>query len=193
MGFMKGCRPLTRQEYAQVVQALTGRFALRDQAMVILDERTGFRISELLSLHVGDVWQQGRMVDWINVPKRVVKRQTQGRTLPLHPQAKRALSAWLEVYGHAPALVLFPSRKGINQPLTRVQAWKILQKAARSQQLTGRIGFHSLRKKFGQEVYEALDYDLDATRQLLGHKWITSTQAYLGSDPKRLRAAVLAR
>jgi integrase len=190
---MKGCRPLTKREFTQVVQALTGHFALRDQALVILGERTGFRVSELLSLHVGDVYRDGRIQDWVSVPKRVVKRQTQGRTLPLHPQAKRALRAWLEVYGQAPDLVLFPSRKGINKPLTRVQAWQILQKAARTVGLSGRVGLHSLRKKFGQEVYQALDYDLEGTRQLLGHKWVTSTQAYLGSDPKRLRAAVLAR
>jgi site-specific recombinase XerD len=190
---MKGCRPLTRREFAQVVQGLTGHFALRDTALIVLGERTGFRVSELLSLHVGDVWQAGRLVEWLDVPKRVVKRQTQGRSIPLHPQAKRALNAWLQVYGHAPDLALFPSRRGVNKALSRVQAWQILQKAARSQHLTGRIGFHSLRKKFGQEVYEALDYDLEGTRQLLGHKWLSSTQSYLGCDPRRLRAAVLAR
>jgi site-specific recombinase XerD len=190
---MKGCRPLTKGEFARVVQSLTGRFALRDQALVILGERTGFRVSELLSLHVRDVYRDGRMEDWISVPKRVSKRQTQGRTLPLHPQAQRALHAWLEAYGYGPGLVLFPSRKGINKPLTRVQAWQILQRAARAAGLSGRIGFHSLRKKFADEVHEVVGYDLNATRELLGHKWVSTTQLYVTNNPQRLQAAVLAR
>jgi integrase len=190
---MKGCRPLTRREMAQVLQAMTGRFALRDQALVILVERTGFRISEALSLRVGDVAHAGRVQDWVSVPKRAMKGQREGRTLPLHQDVKRALHAWLMAYGHAPDLVLFPSRKGVNKALSRVQAWQLLQKAARAAGLSGRIGLHSLRKTFGQRVYEALDYDLEGTRELLGHKWITSTQHYLGSNPQRLRKAVLAR
>jgi site-specific recombinase XerD len=88
--------------------------------------------------------------------------------------------------------VLFLSRNGLNKPLTRVQAWQLLEKAAWAAGLSGCIGLHSLRKAFGQRVYQALDYDLEGTRELLGHKWITSTQQYLGRDPQRQRKAVLA-
>jgi integrase len=56
---MQGCRPLSEEEISQVTQAFDGPFALRNQALLLLDVRTGYRISELLSLRVGDVYQRG--------------------------------------------------------------------------------------------------------------------------------------
>jgi hypothetical protein len=66
---------------------MTGRFAVRDQALVILGEHTGFRTSELLNLRVGDVWQQGRLVDWVSVAKHTMNGQTEGRSLSVHQDA----------------------------------------------------------------------------------------------------------
>lgn len=54
---MKGCRALTADEVVRVSQAFHGTYAERDRALFILGIKTGFRISELLSLGVGDVWQ----------------------------------------------------------------------------------------------------------------------------------------
>jgi site-specific recombinase XerD len=42
-----------------VSQAFRGIYAARDRALFLLGVKTGYRISELLSLRVGDVWQQG--------------------------------------------------------------------------------------------------------------------------------------
>jgi len=192
---MKGCRPLSEEEISQVTQAFDGPFALRNQALLLLDVRTGYRISELLSLRVGDVYQRGQVMDWITVPKRHMKGQTAGRTLPLHAEAKRALQRWLEAYGRQqpllPTLVLFPSRKGVNKALSRVQAWQLLQQACHRCGLTGRIGFHSCRKTFGLRIYRALGHDLRGTQEALGHKWLSSTQHYLPVDQQAITAAIL--
>jgi hypothetical protein len=105
---------------------------------------------------------------------------------PLAQGRPAPLAAWLDAYKHAPDLVLFPSREGLNKLLTRVQAWQLLQKAARAAVRSGRIGFHRLCKSFDQRVHAELGYDINATREWLGHKWVTSTQTYLGNDPQRL-------
>jgi site-specific recombinase XerD len=39
--------------------------------------RSGFRISEILSLRVGDVYQQGKVSDCVGVPHRHMKGKTQ--------------------------------------------------------------------------------------------------------------------
>jgi integrase len=193
---MKGCRPLSEEEISQVTQAFDGPFALRNQALLVLDVRTGYRISELLSLRVGDVFQRGQVVDWITVPKRHMKGQTAGRTLPLHAEAKGALQRWLEAYGRQqpllPTLVLFPSRKGVNRPLQRGQAHHILQEAYRTNGLTGMIGCHGMRKTFGQKVYEKTGRDLRATQHAMGHKSPASTAAYLAVDEQAIDAIILA-
>jgi integrase len=54
---MKGCRALTPDEVARVSQAFRGTYAARDRALFLLGVKTGYHISELPSLRVGDVWQ----------------------------------------------------------------------------------------------------------------------------------------
>jgi integrase len=67
---MKGCRPLTDSEIATV----KGAFArTRDKALFILGLKTGLRISELLSLKVGDVYQYGRLADVVYVERKHMK------------------------------------------------------------------------------------------------------------------------
>jgi integrase len=65
-------------------------------ALFVVGHRTGFRISELLSLKVGDVQQHGKIVDRVTVQRRHMKKKTEGRTVALHPEAIAELSVWLE-------------------------------------------------------------------------------------------------
>jgi hypothetical protein len=41
---------------------------------------------------------------------------------------------------------VFQSRKGVNQPIGTIQAWKILREAAIMNELTGTLGTHMMRK-----------------------------------------------
>ena len=53
---MAGCRPLSEYEIYQVLSVLKNK---RNKLLFILGIRTGFRISELLSLTVKDVYKDG--------------------------------------------------------------------------------------------------------------------------------------
>jgi site-specific recombinase XerC len=55
---MKGCRPLTEDEVDLLQRSFGGVYADRDKALFLLEVKSGFRISELLSLHVGEVWPE---------------------------------------------------------------------------------------------------------------------------------------
>ena len=72
---MKGCRPLTESEVPAVIDAITGRYRLRDRALMVLGLKTGLRISELLSLRLSSVWRQGRMLDRVHVEKSTSSSQ----------------------------------------------------------------------------------------------------------------------
>jgi integrase len=71
---MRGCRPLTDSEIALVSRSFGGTYAARDRALFIVGIKTGFRIAELLSLQVGDVWQYGRVVDQVTVERAHMKQ-----------------------------------------------------------------------------------------------------------------------
>jgi integrase len=193
---MKGCRPLSDQEVTAVSRSFGGTYAARDRALFILGLKSGFRISELLSLRVGDVRQHGRLVDQVTVRRAHMKQKTEGRTVPVHPEAKQALAPWIDelrARGQDGATTcLFRSRQGGNRPISRIQAWQILAEAYRTNELTGKLGTHAMRKTFANKVYTRLQRDLVKTQRALGHRNINSTVAYLSFCEDDVTQAILA-
>jgi integrase len=186
---MQGCRALTDEEVILVSQSFGGTYAARDKALFLLGVKSGFRISELLLLTVGDVWQHGQFVARVAVHRRHMKGKIQGRSIVLHGEAKAALAVWLmdrqRLGTVSPEQPLFPSRKGAHQPLQRGQAYE-------ANGLTGMIGCHGMRKTFGQKVYAGTGRDLRATQHAMGHKSPASMAAYLAVDEHAVDAIILA-
>jgi integrase len=193
---MKGCRPLTEEEVTLVQQSFDGVYAARDKALFLLGVKSGFRINELLSLRVGDVSQHGRLVDRVAVTLQHMKNKREGRTVLLHPEAKAALATWLLTLCQRPGCTaqtfVFRSRKGVNRPISQVQAWRILHEAMTTNELTGKLGTHAMRKTFADRVYQQLNHDLVKMQRAMGHKNINSTVAYLSFVEAEIDAAILA-
>ena len=193
---MKGCRPLTDEEVTLIAQSFGGTYAARDKALFLLGVKSGFRISELLSLRVGDVCQAGRLLDRVTVRRRHMKQQREGRTVLLHPEAKAALAVWLShlaaAGGLLPSVYVFQSRKGLNRPISRIHAWRILQDVYAANELRGKLGTHSMRKTFANRMYERLGHDLVKTQRALGHRNMNSTVHYLSFREEEIDAAILA-
>ena len=59
---MKGTRPLDNDEIRRVSASFTGTYEVRNRGLFVLGVSTGGRISELLSLCISDVWQNGTAV-----------------------------------------------------------------------------------------------------------------------------------
>lgn len=193
---MKGCRPLTDAEVIEVARALECTTqGIRDVALFLTGVRTGFRISELLSLRVGDAFQNGNYVDFITVKKMYMKGKAVSRGVPLHSQARIALERQVEELakrGKASATsFLFPSREGSNRAITRMSAWRMLKVAFSACGLTGKLGSHTMRKTFARRMYEYFGKDLVLLQQALGHARITSTVSYISFAEKEVSDAFL--
>lgn len=193
---MKGCRPLNDQEVKLVTMSFGGKYATRDKALFLLGLKSGFRISELLSLRLSDILRAGRMVDRVTGQRRHMKKKTESRTVLLHPEAKETLDKWineLNANGHIAAnTFVFRSRKGRNRPITRMHAWRILKETYESNEMTGKLGTHSMRKTFADRIYDKLDRDLVKTQKALGHRNINSTVQYLSFREEEIDEAILA-
>jgi integrase len=203
---MRGCRPLTDAEVNLIAKSFGGTFAKRNKALFIVGVRTGYRISELLSLTVGDVLHHGKVVDHLTVQRRHMKGgkagKTSGRTVPLHPEARAALSVWLEVLAKRlgtleASLPVFCSRvkdpaTGLRKAISRQQAWEILKEAFAANELTGKLGTHVMRKTFANRMYEKLNRDLVKVQRAMGHRNINSTVSYLSFREEDIAAAILA-
>ena len=70
---MKGTRPLDNDEIRRVSAAFTGTFEVRNRGLFMIGVSIGGRISELLSLHVADVYQNNRPVTDLLFDKSILK------------------------------------------------------------------------------------------------------------------------
>jgi integrase len=183
-----GCRPLQEDEIKAMLAALP---TVRDRALFVLGLKSGFRISELLSLKVSDVYQYGKVLDAVAVARGYMKGKTAGRSIPLHDEAKAALLELISSTGLQPYHYLFRTRKASNRPITRGQAWRVLKAAARAAQVPGKVATHSMRKTFAEKVYKRLGKDLLKTQRALGHKSINSTVSYLSFAESEIEDAIL--
>lgn len=184
---MKGTRPLTNTEIRQVRDAFEGTYAQRNRGLFMLGVSIGGRVSELLALTVGDVWQNGQPVSDLQFDKNIVKGKENARTIPVNSDGRCAIArliAWHrehfkdglfdDVDARRP---LFPSQKG--HALNRQAVHKILEKAFVAAGLNGKLATHTLRKTFAQRLYQQCN-DIYMVKEMLGHKNVATTQAYIG-------------
>ena len=148
---MQGCRALSDQEVDVVLNSIGERYVTRNKAIVILGLKSTYPSSELLSLRVCNVWQPDQVIDRITVTRIHMTGKRRRRTVVLHPLARRALTAWLAELFHStgtlnPKWYVFKSYKGVNRPISRVQAWCILKEAYEANELTGKLATHTLEK-----------------------------------------------
>ena len=70
---MKGTRPLDNDEIRLVSACFTGTYEVRNRGLFMLGVSTGGRISELLSLTIGDVYQNRTAVTDLLYDRSIVK------------------------------------------------------------------------------------------------------------------------
>lgn len=199
---MRGCRPLDSNEIEQGLDQLQGsRLKMRNRCLFLLGLYSGFRISELLSLRVGDVVRNGQVLQRVQVQRRNMKGKRSSREVPLNVHARWALAAWLPLLfrwrGAQSDTFVFQSLQG--GPITRRQASRIMLHLAETLDWAPRIGTHSLRKTFAREVYTRAcaawrpgqELPVRIVMKALGHRSVDVTEAYLSLDVAMVDHAVL--
>src|SRR5215217_5588462 len=108
---MAGMRDYTDDELALVRKSFSGRYALRDRCFFEMALQMGLRVSEMLSLTVGQVYQYGKVVDEVSIERKHMKGGSPGipvatRQISLPRRAKP-----LEIFGR-PLTRLWPFENG---------------------------------------------------------------------------------
>ena len=168
---MKGTRPLDNSEIRLVSACFTGTFEVRNRGLFMLGVSTGGRISELLSLRVGDVYQNRTAVTDLLFDKSIVKGGEVSRAVPVNTDGMRAIDELVRWHREQYQTVnasrpLFPSRNGKGkQRMTRRAAHNVLKDAFEAAGLNGHLATHSLRKSFAQSglLGTSLKKESDAT------------------------------
>ena len=162
--------------------SLDERLAFRDRALFEVAYGAGLRVSEWITLGIGDVYMEDRIV-------RVVGKGNKERLVPI---GRRALAA-VAIYARElrPSLVrgtpnasLFVNARG--GALSRMGAWKLLRKYVDAAGITTHVTPHTLRHSFATHLLEG-GADLRAVQDMLGHADIATTQLYTHVDRSYLQ------
>ena len=173
------------------MSSFSGKYSKRSAALFALGSKSGFRISELLSIRIQDVFDKGKFNDHLSVSRRAMKGKMRGRTVPLHPLAKTKLNAWLgemrQLGWYSADAFLFQSQIGRNRPITRFHALRVLKDSYARCGMNGKLATHSMRKHFAVRVFEIVDRDIFKLSRALGHPKMDSTLVYAHLAPSALR------
>ena len=195
---MKGTRPLTNAEIRLVRDSFEGIYKIRNASLFMLGVSIGGRVSELLALKVSDVWQNEQPVTDFQFDRSIVKGKETSRTIPVNSDGRTAIDAlirWHKNYfGSVDAdTSLFPGRKngttGKIVSVKRQAIHRILKSAFEKAGLNGKLATHTLRKTFAQRLYQKCN-DIYMVKEMLGHKSVATTQAYIGVNYVDVRDAV---
>ena len=90
---MKCTRPLNTDDIRRVLGCFTGTSEIRNSGLFMLGVSTGGRISELLGLHIGDVYQNKKPVTDLLYTKRIVEGGEVSCSVSVNADGRKAIDA----------------------------------------------------------------------------------------------------
>jgi integrase/recombinase XerD len=163
---------------------------LRDKCILVFLEKTGYRANEVASLLTEDVFNfdSQTLRPKVKVATEHMKKDQPRDEVKLAPDLRTALTLWLAKLKQSgflrPGVPLWLSRKHVAKlmGLRRETIWRIVRAAAiRAGVNPLRVGCHSYRKALAVHAWIFSDKNIMAVKRVLGHKNVSSTQAYLDS------------
>lgn len=158
----------------------------RNRAIIEVLFSCGLRVSELVTLHLSDLYLEERYV-------RVVGKGSKERLVPISPRAVKELDYWFmdrNVMKIKPGEedYVFLNRRGAH--LTRTMILLMIKQTAVDAGIQKTISPHTLRHSFATALLEG-GADLRAIQAMLGHESIGTTEIYTHIDMTTLREQIL--
>ena len=156
----------------------------RDRAMLELMYSCGLRVSELISLKMGDLFFGEGYI-------RVMGKGSKQRLVPIGRVAQEYVMLYLddrkEKGNTRSEETLFLSNR--NSQLSRVMVFTIIRQATEAAGITKAVSPHTFRHSFATHLL-AGGASIRQVQDLLGHENITTTEIYTHLNPDHLRGAI---
>jgi integrase/recombinase XerD len=182
---------LTVEEVERIIGSIdtTTVKGRRDRAMLEMLYSCGLRVSELVSLKMGDLFLGEGYI-------RVMGKGNRQRLVPIGRLAMEWLMQYLDDRKY---IVEGKGGKGSNvqavflsnrrTELTRVMLFTIIRKAAKDAGITKNVSPHTFRHSFATHLFSG-GASIRQVQDMLGHQSITTTEIYTHLDPEHLRGAI---
>lgn len=166
---MKEVQPIREKEKIEEMKSELLKQGYRDYMLFVIGINTGLRISDLLKLKVSDVKDKTHIL-------LTEQKTSKTKRFLINSQLKQDIDKYINNMGNDE--YLFQSQKGDNKAISRVQAYRILNKAAEQVGLE-EIGTHTLRKTMGYWHYKQYK-DVALLQDIFNHSAPSVTLAYIG-------------
>ncbi len=167
-------QPIRDREKLEDLKEELKKNGLRDYMLFYTGLNSGMRISDVVRLNVDDVKNSnGTMKPYITIIEKKTKKV---KRFPL----VNGLLVEMERYtkNMKEGEFLFKSRKGVNKPITTIQAYRIIKRASEKIGLK-EIGTHTMRKTFGYYHYQQFK-DIGLLQEIFNHSSPSITLRYIG-------------
>ena len=155
---------------------------IRHQLMVLIMIDCGLRVTELITLRIGNFDFQNRLLRIASLKKR--SDDPVYREIPLTPRVVSALSeVYLKLKDKSSGAYLFPTN-GNSGHISRQNVWKMLKRYS-----SWTASPHMLRHTFASEVVKK-GADIRTAQELLGHSSYKTTEIYLHVAEQEKRQAI---
>ena len=186
---MKTVEPIRDNKTIKNMRAILKSQSTRNELLFILGINVGLRISDILKLKVRDLTKSNTKApkDYViitEIKTRKIKKFYIGDIVKkvIENYMKENNNPGFDTY-------IFLSKKGVNRPITRQQAYRIINNAAellgiverndKGNLIHGEIGTHTLRKTFGYHSFQN-GTSLELLMDLFNHSSKTQTLRYIG-------------
>lgn len=179
---MSTCQPLRKKEDIQKMKDyFYNRQEWRNYALVIVGLNTALRINDILHIKWNEVYNKKKECFYSHI--HLIEQKTKKETfIVLNHAVIEALTIYKNSLEHfCDTDYIFCSSKSGNQPLSRVQAFRIIKETAKKNDLGEHISCHSLRKTFGYQAWKN-GAEPALLMNIYNHSSYEITKRYLGID-----------
>ena len=177
---MAATEPIRNKKYiSKIAGYYLKRGNIRNYSLIIMGVHTALRISDLLRLTWNDVYDFEAQRFYSHI--RLVEQKTGKRkSIALNKEVIRALCLLADVTSkQKEGLFLFANNRKKHAAISRIQAYRIIRKAAEALDLPYRISCHSLRKTFGYHAWKK-GVSPVVIMDIYNHTSFDVTRRYLG-------------
>lgn len=168
---MKTVQPIRDKKKIEAMKTLLKAKNEKYYIMFRIGINVGLRVSDILTLKVGDV----RAKDHVTITEQKTSKVKRF----LVPKAlQKEISAYIKENNMEDEEYLIQSRKGDNKPVTRIQAYRVLNEIADQIGLE-EVGTHTMRKTFGYWHYKQ-NKDVAILQDIFNHSAPSITLRYIG-------------
>lgn len=166
---MEFVQPIRDRDKIQEMKNELLMTGFRNYMLFNIGINTGLRVSDILALKVIDVKNKTHIV---------IKEKKTNKANRFLINSNLRMDIDKYIYNMDENEFLFKSQKGENTPITRIQAYRILNQCAKRCNLK-EIGTHTMRKTFGYWHYKQYK-DIAILQDIFNHSSSSITLTYIG-------------